>query len=247
MRPKLFISYSRRQTPFVDRLADKLEDNGYSLWLDYQSLVPAKPWLGQIESGLNNADMLLLVVSKESLASDHVKPEWTGALKRKKRIILLIFEAVPLPPELQGCEWVDFRTRYNRSFKQLLNLLENPAPVTTPAPQKGFKAPAQFWVALALSVIVVIGSFPTWWTLFIPYILLPLPWQIYKRSYIFSRVIPALLLLPFFFVVTWGFFIAEGNIFFELENFANSWFIPSSLAGWLLAILLLSPAMQRRA
>ena len=247
MRPKLFISYSRRQTPFVDRLADKLEDNGYSLWLDYQSLVPAKPWLGQIESGLNNADMLLLVVSKESLASDHVKPEWTGALKRKKRIILLIFEAVPLPPELQGCEWVDFRTRYNRSFKQLLNLLENPAPVTTPAPQKGFKAPAQFWVALALSVIVVIGSFPTWWTLFIPYILLPLPWQIYKRSYIFSRVIPALLLLPFFFVVTWGFFIAEGNIFFELENFANSWFIPASLAGWLLAVILLSPAMQRRA
>jgi hypothetical protein len=247
MKPKLFISYSRRQTPFIDRLADKLEDNGYSLWLDYQSLVPAKPWLEQIESGLENADVLLLLVSKESLASDHVKPEWLGALKRKKRIILLIFEAVPLPLELQGCEWVDFRTRYNRSIKQLMNLLENPAPVTDPAPQKGFKAPVQFWLALVLSVVVVIGSIPTWWTLFIPYILLPLPWQIYKRGYIFSRVIPALLLLPLFFVVTWGFFIAEGNIFFKLENFANNWFIPSSLASWTLAILLLTPPMQRRA
>jgi hypothetical protein len=247
MKPKLFISYSRRQTPFVDRLADKLEDNGYSLWLDYQSLVPAKPWLDQIESGLDNADVLLLLVSKESLASDHVKPEWQGALKRKKRIILLIFEAVQLPSELQGCEWVDFRTRYNRNFKQLLNLLENPALMTIPAPQKGFKAPVQFWLALVLSVVVVIGSIPTWWTLFIPYILLPLPWQIYKRGYIFSRVIPALLLLPLFFVVTWGFFITEGNIFFKLENFANNWFIPSSLASWTLAFLLLTPPMQRRA
>jgi len=247
MKPKLFISYSRRQTPFVDRLADKLEDNGYSLWLDYQSLVPAKPWLEQIESGLNKADVLILVVSKESLASDHVKPEWQGALKLKKRIILLIFEAIPLPLELQACEWVDFRSRYNRSIKQLMDLLENPIPVTVPAPQKGFKAPVQFWIALVLSLIVVIGSFPTWWTLFIPYILLPLPWQIYKKNYIFSRVIPALLLLPLIFIVTWAMFIAEGSIFFELENFANTWFIPSSLASWLLAVLLLSPAMQRRA
>jgi hypothetical protein len=249
MKPKLFISYSRRQTPFVDRLADKLEDDGYSLWLDYQSLVPARPWLEQIEAGLDNADMLLLVVSKESLASPHVEPEWKGALQRKKRIILLIFEAVPLPPELQGCEWVDFRARYNRSFEQLKGRLQNPDPVSMPepAPQKGFKAPFQFWLSLILSVAVAIGSFPTWWTLFIPYILLPLPWQIYKKNYIFSRVIPALALLPLFFVATWGFFIAEGNIFFWLEEFSYTWFFPASLASWSLALLLLTPAMQRRA
>jgi hypothetical protein len=62
--------------------------------------------------------VLLLVVSKESLASDHVKPEWTGALKRKKRIILLIFEAV-LPPE-EGCEWWIFG--HDKVALQLLNV-----------------------------------------------------------------------------------------------------------------------------
>lgn len=246
-KPNLFISYSRRQTPFVDRLADKLEDNGYSLWLDYQSLVPAKPWLGQINSGLENSDVLLLVVSQESIASPHVKPEWEGALKRRKRIILLIFDAVPLPKELAGCEWVDFRTHYNRSFKQLVGLLENPTPVTEPAPQKGFKAPVLFWIAIGLSVVVILSSIPTWWALFIPYILLRLPWQIYKKNYSFSRVIPTLVLLPLIFAATYIIFIFESPLFSWLENFVYSWFVPASLASWLLAIILLSPAMQRRA
>jgi hypothetical protein len=100
---KLFISYSRAQTPFVDRLADQLEDNAYSLWLDYQSLVPARPWFQQIESWIDAADVVLLVVSKESLTSKNVEPEWKRAVGRNKRILLMIFEAVPLPPELQGC------------------------------------------------------------------------------------------------------------------------------------------------
>ncbi len=247
MKPKLFISYSRRQTPFVDRLADKLEDNGYSLWLDYQSLVPARPWFDQIQSGLDGADVLLLVVSKESLASKHVEPEWRGALERNKRIVLVIFEAVPLPTELRECEWVDFRTRYNRSIQQLMGLLEHPLPAPEPAPQKGFKPPVLFWIALVFSVLVVIGSLPTWWTLFIPYLLLPLPWQIYKRNYVFSRVIPTLALLPVLCWFTWAIFIAEGNIFFWLGRFADNWLIPTTLASWILAGLLLTPAMQRRA
>jgi hypothetical protein len=247
MKPNLFISYSRRQTPFVDRLADKLEDHGYALWLDYQSLVPARPWSDQIQAGLKNADVLLLVVSKESLVSPHVEPEWRGALEMKKRIILLIFEAVPLPVELQRCEWVDFRARYNRSFKQLMRMLENPVTVADPAPQKGFKASLLFWIALLLSVVVLIGSLPTWWTLFIPYILLPLPWQLFKRNYIFSRVLPALLLLPLILAVTSAIFITEGNILNELGRFMGTWSVPASLASWTLAGALLTPAMQRRA
>ncbi|MDL1909212.1 toll/interleukin-1 receptor domain-containing protein [Chloroflexi bacterium CFX6] len=85
MNQKLLISYSRRQTPFVDRLADQLEDSGYSLWLDYQSLVPAEPWKEQIEAGISEADVILLVVSRESLESKHVEPEWRRALELKKR------------------------------------------------------------------------------------------------------------------------------------------------------------------
>lgn len=247
MTSTLFISYSRAQTPFVDRLADQLQENGYSFWLDYQNLVPARPWIQQIQAWIDAADITLLVVSKESITSKNVEPEWRRALEHKKRIILLIFEAVPLPVELQGCEWVDFRSNYKSSVRQLVTLLEQPSPVRTSPPQTGFKAALQFWLALFLSGIVLIGSIPAWWTLVLPYVLVPLPWQIYKRNYIFHRVIPTLLVLPLvYWLSSWMMFSSSTSIFYEYRGFAFTWFPVSLLAGWLLAGLLLSPDMQRR-
>ena len=247
MPPKLFISYSRAQTPFVDRLADQLEDKGYSLWLDYQSLVPARPWLQQIESWIDAADVVLLVVSKESINSKNVAPEWKRAVEGHKRIILAIFEAVPLPEELQGCEWVDFRADYRNAFQQLIRCIEGQTPAQTSPPQAGFKAPPVFWICLSLSVVVLIGSIPAWWTLVVPYILLPLPRQIYKRNYIFHRVIPMLLVLPLVYWLSWWMmFSTPTSVFYGARGFALTWFPLSLVAGWLLAGLLLTPDMQRR-
>ena len=124
MRPGLFISYSRRQTPFVDRLVDKLGDSGYPYWLDYQCMVAAKPWKKQILDGIQEADVFLLVVSSDSLKSKNVEPEWKYAVELSKPVVLLIFEAIPLPVELQNYKWVDFRVHYKKSFQQLENLLD---------------------------------------------------------------------------------------------------------------------------
>lgn len=246
MKKKLFISYSRRQTPFVDRFADYLEDNGYPLWLDYQRLVPARPWLEQIEAGVAESDVVLLIVSKDSIASPNVEPEWRWALKMKKRIVLVIFEATPLPLELQACEWVDFRIWYGNSLKRLKMLIDAPqAGVKSAAPQSGFKASIPFWLALLLSVIVAVGSIPAWWTILVPYILVPLPWGIYQRNYVFSRVVPMLLLLPIFTTYSATFFV-EGGLFHGLQPFYQFLLYPTFFASWLLLILLLTPAIQRR-
>lgn len=246
MKPRLFISYSRRQTPFVDRLADELEDMGYSLWLDYQSLVPAKPWKEQIESGIVESDVVLFVVSQESLGSIYVEYEWKHALELQKRIVLVIFEALPLPSELKNCEWVDFRSKYKQRFQELLGVLENPSPVTTPPPQKGFRAPLMFWIVLLLTALVVIGSIPNWWTLVVPYVLLPLMWQVYKRNYILARVIPVLLLHPLMYLVSLTLTFVNPAILAGAQGILPFWFVPTTLASWILAGLLLTPAMQRR-
>jgi len=103
MIPGLFISYSRRQTPFVDSLVEQLLKDEYSVWLDYHNLVPARPWFDQIMEGLNGADAILLIVSQAAIASTNVADEWKTALELNKRIILVIFEACPLPDELQNC------------------------------------------------------------------------------------------------------------------------------------------------
>lgn len=183
MKSDIFISYSRREVGFVDELTGHLEKEQFNVWLDYRSLVPGKPWEEQIFQGIANSNIILLVVSKSSMASDNVEYEWRRVLTEKnKRIILLIFEAVDLPKELEKFEWVDFRGNYQNALKELDRQLQMPEQEKHSAPQTGFKVPAVVWLAFAFSLIVSLFSLGALWTLFVPFFLVPLPLGILRRS-----------------------------------------------------------------
>jgi hypothetical protein len=119
--------------------------------VDYQDLVPARPWLDEIHRGIQSADIFLLVVSKASVLSPNVAEETQKALELKKRIILLIFESAKLPPALEQCEWVDFRRRFRRGINELLKRVESPREQKERPPQAGFKAPIGVWFAFLVS------------------------------------------------------------------------------------------------
>lgn len=247
MPQKLFISYSRQQTPFIDRLAADLEKAGHPLWLDYRSLVPAKPWYDQIKAGIIEAEAFLLVVSKGSITSPNVEPEWRLALELKERVILLIFDAVPLPLELQNCEWVDFRTNFKKSLSELKQTLDaEPAMPTTPAPQNGFKVPKRFWLALALSIVLIFTSLPVWWTIIVPLLLIPLPWQIFKRNYMYSWIGPLLTVFPIILFFIWTLFSEPGNVLNFMAVFVEKWGWLATIASWSLLGLFMLSGMQLR-
>jgi hypothetical protein len=90
MPPSIFISYSRQEAPFVDNLLDHLEDLNLRVWVDYHSLIPARPWVDEIARGIEEANVVLLVVSKASMRSDYTVAELLTAFQLKKRIILII-------------------------------------------------------------------------------------------------------------------------------------------------------------
>lgn len=196
MTKNIFISYSRRELGFVDDLVGKLEGESYHVWLDYRALIPGSPWNVQIDQGLKEADTVLLVVSKAALASEYVATEWRHFLETKQRFILLIFEAVDLPKELEQFEWVDFRGSYTTGLNELLSQLKQPAREEQPVPETGFKAPLIVWGAIVVSIVVALLSLFEYWTLFIPWILVPLPYRIYKRNFNFTQVQTALWALP---------------------------------------------------
>ena len=196
MKPNIFMSYSRREVGFIDDLTHRLEKEGFKVWLDYRTLVPGTPWKGQIDAGLEDANVVLLVVSKESMASKYVELEWRHFLGMKKRLILLIFEAVDLPKELEVYEWVDFRGNYEAGLKELVTQLNQPMKEEHPVPETGFKVPMIVWAAFALSLIVAAYSLGGIWALFVPWFLIPLPYRIFKRNFNFSEVQTALLILP---------------------------------------------------
>ncbi len=196
MTKNIFISYSRRELGFVDDLVSRLEDESYHVWLDYRALIPGSPWNVQIDKGLQEADTVLLVVSKAALASEYVALEWQHFLKTKQRFILLIFEAVDLPKELEQFEWVDFRGSYKAGLAELLSQLKKPIQEEHPVPETGFKAPGIVWLAILVSAVVALLSLFEYWTLFIPWLLVPLPYRIYQRNFNFTQVQTALWALP---------------------------------------------------
>jgi len=196
MKPNIFMSYSRREVGFVDQLTSHLEKAGYQVWLDYRTLIPGSPWKSQIDKGLVESEVILLVVSKESMASKYVELEWRRVIQEDKRIILAIFEAVDLPEELEKYEWVDFRGNFNKGIDELCSQLELPIQEEHPVPETGFKVPTVVWLAFALSIVIMAYSVVGFWALFVPWFLIPLPYRILKRNFNFNEVQTALLLLP---------------------------------------------------
>ena len=236
MTKNIFISYSRRELGFVDALVKNLEDEKYNVWLDYQALIPGSPWNVQIDKGLKEADTVLLVVSKAALASEYVELEWRHFLETKKRVILLIFEAVDLPKELEQYEWIDFRSNYKAGLNELFSQLKKPIQEEHPVPETGFKAPWIVWLAIAISAAVSFISIFEYWTLFIPFILLPLPYQIYKRNFNFTNVQTALLAMPVASLLS--------ELVYEDPTLCN--LVWAGLAfGLVLLFILRSPTMQR--
>lgn len=94
-------------------------------------------------------------------------------LETNKRVILLIFEAVDLPPELEKYEWVDFRSSYKAGLEELFSQLKHPIVEEHPVPETGFKAPPIVWFSIAVSVVIAVCTLPLLWTLFLPWILIP--------------------------------------------------------------------------
>ena len=196
-KKSVFISYSRREAPFADSLLDILEDNGYKVWLDYHSLVPGRDWEVQIAEGIRNADVILLIVSKESMKSNNVAEEQKIFTESGKRVILVLFETVKLKnPKLLGYEWVDFRGNFKKAAGDLMQRIESePKPADAP-PQKGFKVPAIVWVSFLMSIILALISIPLAATVFVPYFLVPLPYKMFKRNFDFSYIQTVLIALP---------------------------------------------------
>jgi len=240
MRTNIFMSYSRRELGFVDDLVNHLEEKEHNVWLDYRSLVPGKPWEEQIYQGIKNANVILLVVSKASMASENVEMEWKRVLDQKKRVILLVFEAVDLPAELEKFEWVDFRGNYKTALMELDRQLQIPEQEEHSAPETGFKIPLVVWGAFALSVIVAVMSIGALWTLFIPFFLFTLPYRILKRNFKYLYVEAALIMLPLALYLTTQ-FTADDNTFFITDIFT----LPSILVVIALLFVLRSAGMQR--
>lgn len=91
----VFVSYSRADQEFALRLVDALHSWGHSTWIDIQNIPKGADWPDEIDKGLAAANVVVGVLSENSMASGNVKNEWDWALVHKKPLI---------PVRLHPCE-----------------------------------------------------------------------------------------------------------------------------------------------
>ncbi|MFN0085904.1 MAG: toll/interleukin-1 receptor domain-containing protein [Blastocatellia bacterium] len=129
---RVFFSYSHRDEALRDELSKHLailkRQGLVSEWHDRQ-IMAGKEWAGEIDENLDRADVILLLISVDFLASDYCyKIEMERAMQRHEA-----GEAVVIPIVLRPCLWS------GAPFGRLQALPKNALPVTKwPTPDDGF-------------------------------------------------------------------------------------------------------------
>ncbi len=119
----VFFSYSHKDELLRDELAKHLSllqrDGTISAWHDRQ-ISAGTEWANDIDSNLNAADLILLLISSDFLASDYChQVELKRAIERHEK-----GEALVIPIILRPCVWT------RAVFSKLQSLPKNGEPVT---------------------------------------------------------------------------------------------------------------------
>lgn len=87
---RVFISYSRVDTGFAERLKSDLRAAGVQVWIDHESLEPGAPdWQAAIRRGIDAAHAVVYIASPEAAQSLNVRAEVLIATEQKRTIIPL--------------------------------------------------------------------------------------------------------------------------------------------------------------
>jgi len=97
----LFISHARSDRSQIEQLLETLEKNsGRHLWIDVQDISAGELWRTSIVAAIKAADAFIIVLSRTSVDSDHVRTELDIAHELKIKIIPVLIDEVDIPDEM---------------------------------------------------------------------------------------------------------------------------------------------------
>jgi hypothetical protein len=114
---EVFVSYSRSDAGFVDRLAQELDLIGVEARFDRVLLSPGDKWADVLSGALERAEIVIFVMSNASFVSEGVQTEISNAMKHAKRIMPLLIEDSPIPSYLSDYHYVDFPAVLRRGLR----------------------------------------------------------------------------------------------------------------------------------
>lgn len=123
---KIFISYSRVDKETVLKIVEALSDYDITFWMDVRNIPHGSNWDMEVQRGLDGSDLMLIMLSPDSVASQNVADEWNYFLTKDKPVIPVVIRPCDIPFRLARRQYVDVSKDLSASFPQLIRALGSP-------------------------------------------------------------------------------------------------------------------------
>ena len=125
---RVFLSYARTDAVFATHLANSLLKQGIDVWLDTYRLMPGQSWARQIGHALDACQVMIVVLSPSSVASENVEDEWNYYLDQKKTTLCVLREPCKVPYRLSKLQYIDFsQTDFQQALARVAAVLNTVA------------------------------------------------------------------------------------------------------------------------
>lgn len=129
----VFISYSRKDKAFVQRLHERLREHGQEVWIDWEDIPPTADWWNEIQAGIDGANTFVFVISPDSVTSEVCYRELDHAIRTGKRFVPLLFREVTddahqkkMHPAIGSHNWIMFHddAAFDKGILSLVDALQ---------------------------------------------------------------------------------------------------------------------------
>lgn len=125
----VFISYSRKDKEFVQRLDEALKRRDREAWVDWEGIRPTEEFMGAIYGAIEAADTFVFVLTPDSVASVVCEREIAHAAAHNKRMVPLVARDVTaetVPDTLAKLNWIFCRESddFEKSTDTLITALD---------------------------------------------------------------------------------------------------------------------------
>jgi formylglycine-generating enzyme required for sulfatase activity len=128
-KTKVFISYSRKDMAFADRLEAALKARGFEVLIDRQEIYAFEDWWKRIEALIGRADTVVFALSPDAVKSDVALKEAAYAASLNKRFAPIVCRRVDdsaVPDALRRLNFIFFdeAARFDESVDKLAEALQ---------------------------------------------------------------------------------------------------------------------------
>jgi formylglycine-generating enzyme required for sulfatase activity len=134
----VFISYSHKDSDYAHRLAEQLEQKGFSVWID-DRIDYGTQWPRVIQEHLDDCSAFVVIMTPRSYQSDWVQNELSRAKRKGKKVFPLLLEGEEPWLSVEVTQYVDVRDsglppeRFYRGLAKVLGVrITPPEPVRPP-------------------------------------------------------------------------------------------------------------------